>query len=181
MQTVTVAGHGLLRRTIAFGGAARAFCNSNHCTFLNSTAHHEKALPPRKPLDEGDITESFLRGSGPGGQKINKTSSAVQLHHAPSRVVVKCQQTRSRIQNRKIARRLLQDRLEELELGDASRTKVKEERQRKKKQSADKKKRRKYRELDSGKDSDGEGQAGEEVHLGGTANQMATSSTDSKA
>ncbi|KAF2083887.1 hypothetical protein K490DRAFT_21891, partial [Saccharata proteae CBS 121410] len=104
-----------------------------------------KPLPPRPVIDEKDITEVFLKGSGPGGQKINKTSSAVQLKHLPTGMVIKYQGTRSRSQNRKIARRMLAERIEEMELGSESRTKIKRERVSKKKASAAKKARRKYR------------------------------------
>jgi protein subunit release factor B len=115
--------------------------------FGTTAAQHEKPLPPRRKIDEGEITESFLKGTGPGGQKINKTSSAVQLKHLPTGIVVKCQGTRSREQNRKDARRLLGERLEELEKGDESRTAIKAERARVKKASVDKKSRRKYKKL----------------------------------
>lgn len=104
-------------------------------------------LPPRLVVDEGSITESFLKGSGPGGQKINKTSSAVQLQHGPTGIVVKCQETRSRSQNRKIARRLLAERIDELQNGQESRGALKADMARKKKASAAKKKNRKYRQL----------------------------------
>ena len=108
----------------------------------------EKALPPRRVIDENEITESFLKGSGPGGQKINKTSSAVQLKHLPTGIVVKCQETRSRDQNRKFARRILSEKLDEMEKGDESRTAIKTERARTKNASAAKKARRKYKKLD---------------------------------
>ena len=108
----------------------------------------EKALPPQRKIEENEITESFLKGSGPGGQKINKTSSAVQLKHIPTGIVVKCQKTRSREQNRKFARQILGERLDELEKGDASRTAIKTERARTKKASAAKKSRRKYKKLE---------------------------------
>lgn len=108
-----------------------------------------KPLPPRRVIPESEIIENFLKGSGPGGQKINKTSSAVQLKHIPTGIVVKYQDTRSRALNRKTARRLLQDRLEELELGDEARTRVKGREISKKKKSAAKKSRRKYRALEA--------------------------------
>lgn len=111
-----------------------------------------KPLPPRRPILDSEIVENFLKGSGPGGQKINKTSSAVQLLHIPTGIVVKCQDTRSRTQNRKTARRILQDRIEELELGEEARTRVKARERSKKKASADKKKRRKYKALEENKD-----------------------------
>ncbi|KAI0119157.1 RF-1 domain-containing protein [Daldinia grandis] len=109
-------------------------------------------LPPRpKPPPEGDIQESFLRGSGPGGQKINKTSSAVQLKHLPTGLVVKSQATRSRSQNRVIARQLLADKLDKLTRGDESRSAVVGAFKSKKKASSAKKSRRKYRKLDEDK------------------------------
>lgn len=124
-------------------------------SFTLSPQTLEKPLPPRRTIPESEITEAFLKGTGPGGQKINKTSSAVQLKHLPTGIVVKCQETRSREQNRKMARRLLSDKLEEMEKGDESRTAIKAERARVKKASAEKKRRRKYRKL-------GEEQAGGE-------------------
>lgn len=58
-------------------------------------------------LAEEDLSETFVRGTGSGGQKINKTSSCVRLVHLPSGESVKCQETRSREANRWLARRLL--------------------------------------------------------------------------
>lgn len=135
-------------------------------TFHTSSILLSKPLPPRRVIPESEIIENFLKGSGPGGQKINKTSSAVQLKHIPTGIVVKYQDTRSRAQNRKTARRLLQDRLEELELGDEARTRVKAREKSKKKASSDKKKRRKYRALEAGKD---QGVAKEAEELEGDA------------
>ena len=64
-------------------------------------------------LREADIEESFIRGSGSGGQKINKTSSCVQLVHRPSGIEIMCQRDRSQAMNRFHARRELCERLEE--------------------------------------------------------------------
>ncbi len=58
-------------------------------------------------IRETDLVENFIRGSGAGGQKINKTSSCVQLRHIPTGVEVKCQTSRSQALNRFLARRLL--------------------------------------------------------------------------
>ena len=62
-------------------------------------------------IREADLEERFVLGSGAGGQKINKTSSAVALRHVPSGEVVKIQSSRSRELNRWLARRTLAERL----------------------------------------------------------------------
>jgi protein subunit release factor B len=59
-----------------------------------------------------DVEERFIRGGGPGGQKINKTSSTVWLRHRPTGVEVRCQAERSQAANREKAWRELCDRLE---------------------------------------------------------------------
>ena len=56
---------------------------------------------------EDDLEESFIMGGGPGGQKTNKTSSVVRLSHEPSGVAVKVGKSRSREDNRWLARRML--------------------------------------------------------------------------
>ncbi|KAG6011786.1 hypothetical protein E4U54_007905 [Claviceps lovelessii] len=111
-----------------------------------------KNLPPRpKPPPDCEIEESFLKGSGPGGQKINKTNSAVQLKHIPTGIVVKSQATRSRSQNRKEARELLAQKVDDLLNGEQSRSSIVGEVKRKKAASAAKKSRRKYRQLEQDK------------------------------
>jgi protein subunit release factor B len=62
-------------------------------------------------VTEGNLVEKFVLGSGPGGQKINKTASCVYLRHTPSGIEVKCQLSRSRALNRFLARRELCERL----------------------------------------------------------------------
>jgi len=71
-------------------------------------------------INEEDIEETFIRGSGSGGQKVNKTSSCVQLIHKPSSTEIKCQLSRSQALNRFHARRELCDRIEEELLGEQS-------------------------------------------------------------
>ena len=56
---------------------------------------------------EDDLEESFIMGGGPGGEKTNKTSSVVRLSHGPSGVAVKVGESRSREDNRWLARRML--------------------------------------------------------------------------
>ena len=80
----------------------------------------EKGLSERMErlgVSEGDLKETFVRSSGPGGQKVNKVSSCVQLVHIPSGLSVKCQQSRSQAMNRFTARRLLLDRIERIKQG----------------------------------------------------------------
>jgi protein subunit release factor B len=66
------------------------------------------------------LLEKFVRGSGSGGQKINKTSSCVFLKHLPSGLTVKCQADRSREMNRFLARRELCEEMEAIRDGKAS-------------------------------------------------------------
>ncbi len=68
-----------------------------------------------RELPEEELEESFIHGSGPGGQKINKTASCVVLRHLPTGLMVRCQRERSREANRKIARDELLRRLRRIE------------------------------------------------------------------
>jgi protein subunit release factor B len=70
-------------------------------------------------IREEDLLEKFVRGSGSGGQKINKTSNCVFLKHLPSGVCIKCQIDRSREMNRFLARRELCDQLDAIRQGKA--------------------------------------------------------------
>ena len=63
-------------------------------------------------IREDDLEESFIRGTGAGGQKINKTSSTVVLVHVPTGIEVRCQRERSQSLNRLVARAELCDKLE---------------------------------------------------------------------
>ncbi|XP_074015442.1 mitochondrial translation release factor in rescue [Numenius arquata] len=71
-------------------------------------------------LTEAELEEQFVRGDGPGGQATNKTNNCVVLKHIPSGIVVKCHQTRSVEQNRKIAREILQEKVDLFYKGEES-------------------------------------------------------------
>lgn len=71
-------------------------------------------------VSEKDFKESFVRASGPGGQKVNKTSSCVFLRHLPTGLTVKCQRERSQSLNRFLARRMLLDKIERKQQGKVS-------------------------------------------------------------
>lgn len=67
-----------------------------------------------------DIVEQFVRGSGKGGQKMNKTSSAVMLRHTPTGIDVRCQKYREQSKNRITAYKLLILKIEEKIKGQES-------------------------------------------------------------
>jgi protein subunit release factor B len=71
----------------------------------------------RLHIREDDLEESFVRGTGAGGQKINKTSSTVVLRHLPTGLEVRCQRERLQSTNRLIAREELCDKIEAKVLG----------------------------------------------------------------
>lgn len=67
----------------------------------------------RLGVSETEIAETFARSSGPGGQHVNKVSTAVTLRHGPSGLSVTVQDSRSQAMNRRIARERLLEALEE--------------------------------------------------------------------
>jgi protein subunit release factor B len=81
----------------------------------NKIRQIQNKIDPKLLLKDEDLTETFVRGSGPGGQKINKTSNRVVLVHEPTQLKLKveCQDTRSLQQNLKIARKRLLEKVDE--------------------------------------------------------------------
>ena len=87
-------------------------------------------------LREEDLEESFVKGSGHGGQKINKTSSRVLLVHVPTGLKVSCQDARDLSTNRKIARKMLVEKLDVFYNGKASKLAQEQDKIRKRKKNA---------------------------------------------
>lgn len=77
---------------------------------LASTAHLDYSRYPT--LKESDIEEDLMRGSGPGGQAVNKTNNCVFLRHLPTGITVKCHLHRLASKNRIEARKILLDKLD---------------------------------------------------------------------
>src|ERR687897_3632837 len=79
------------------------------------SSEKEKLLQSRMQVlgvREQDLEEQFVRSSGAGGQKANKVSTCVVLHHRPTGIRVKCQRERSQALNRFLARRILLEKVE---------------------------------------------------------------------
>jgi protein subunit release factor B len=110
-------------------------------SIFNVSAKKEKELLDRMRelnVNEDDLEERFIRSSGPGGQKVNKTSSCVYLRHIPTDITVKYQRERSQALNRFFARRTLLDQIELKQKGY-----IKEDKKRIEKIKSQKRKKRK--------------------------------------
>ncbi len=84
-------------------------------SIFNVSEKKEKALLDRMyelNVKEDDLEERFVRSSGSGGQKVNKSSTCVFLRHIPTDTTVKYQKERSQALNRFFARRTLLDQIE---------------------------------------------------------------------
>src|SRR5918996_5141885 len=89
-------------------------CGQAMARFFVSPEKEKRLLERTQALGvrENDIEEQFVRSSGAGGQKDNKVSTCVLLHHRPTGVRVKCQKERSQALNRFLARRILLEKIE---------------------------------------------------------------------
>ncbi|GAK67075.1 uncharacterized protein PAN0_016d5301 [Moesziomyces antarcticus] len=99
-------------------------------------------------LDERDLAEKFVRGSGPGGQAINKLSTNVQLTHLPTGTRLTCQETRSRDRNRELARRRMSLVLEKLVRGQSGGSRIDRTIEKERRKKSNKKKKQKRRQRD---------------------------------
>lgn len=89
--------------------------NRRHTSFASVYAYPE--LPDNIQVDikEEDLKIDTFRASGPGGQHVNRTESAIRITHLPTGIVVQCQNERSQHKNRAIALAILKSRIYELE------------------------------------------------------------------
>lgn len=92
--------------------ASETFCDHRRPSRIDRT------LVPE--LDERDIQEQFVHGSGPGGQNVNKASNCVVIRHVPTGITFKCHESRLLHVNRQLARESMRLRLDTMINGEAS-------------------------------------------------------------
>jgi protein subunit release factor B len=105
-------------------------------------------------IHDKDLEEKFIRSSGRGGQKVNKTSACVYLKHIPTGIEVKCMKERNQSLNRFLARRELVKKMERLS-GKSTPDEIKIRKMKRQKSKRGRRAKLKYGNLDSFKNGQG--------------------------
>jgi protein subunit release factor A len=95
-------------------------------------------------VNAADIIETVAYGGGPGGQAVNKTRNAIRLHHLPTGITIRNHETRDLQQNRKLAHKVLLEKLDAIQNGSLAKVAVKAARIRKQKAKRENRSREKY-------------------------------------
>ena len=101
------------------------FDHARHTSFALVEVMPEAEVDVDVKIEPDELKVDTFRSSGPGGQHMQKTSSAVRLTHLPTGLTVTCQSERSQHQNKEIALKILQSRLLELELAKRAKERTK--------------------------------------------------------